>query len=180
MPAPSEAALANSTLPSPRRIIGVLNPDSSSISGVGQKNHPANPRPLGEAPAPTVTSEGNHYFYDADQFEEGEQMVKHKDQPMSEADWTRVRPATTVMGDPRIWPPGHKVNAKDRARRADADERYGDRAGKRARKITVAEAALLQGFPPDFPFQGSKTSQFRQVGNAVPPPVAEAVLRSLL
>lgn len=99
---------------------------------------------------------------------------------MDEADWTRVRPATTVMGDPRIWPPGHKVNQADRDRHADADERYGDRGGKRARKITVAEAAVLQGFPADYPFQGKRTSQFRQVGNAVPPPVAEAVLRSLL
>ncbi len=94
--------------------------------------------------------------------------------------WEHLRPATTVQGDPRIWPPGHKVNQVDRDRNPDADERYGDRAGKNARRVTIAEAAVLQGFRPDYPFQGTKTSQFRQVGNAVPPPMAAAVLRSLL
>lgn len=49
-----------------------------------------------------------------------------------------------------------------------------------ARRVTVEEAGILQGFPADFPWQGSKTSQFRQVGNAVNPAVAEAVLRSAL
>jgi DNA (cytosine-5)-methyltransferase 1 len=56
----------------------------------------------------------------------------------------------------------------------------GDRAGTTARRVTVEEAGILQGFPDDFPWQGSKTSQFRQVGNAVNPAVAEAVLRSVL
>jgi len=36
-------------------------------------------------------------------------------------------------------------------------------------------AALVQGFPADWPFQGSKTAQYRQVGNALPPAVAKAV-----
>lgn len=52
--------------------------------------------------------------------------------------------------------------------------------GTHARSVTVAEAAVLQGFSADFPFQGSKTSQFRQVGNAVSPAVAEVVLWSVL
>ena len=52
--------------------------------------------------------------------------------------------------------------------------------GTHARRVTVSEAAVLQGFPADFPFQGSKTSQFRQVGNAVNPAIAEVVLRSVL
>ena len=96
--------------------------------------------------------------------------------------WTHFRPATTVQGDPRIWPPGHKVNRADRKRlgEADANARYGDRAGTEAIKVTVAEAARLQGFPDGFTFHGTRTSQFRQVGNAVPPPVAEVVLRSVL
>jgi DNA (cytosine-5)-methyltransferase 1 len=41
--------------------------------------------------------------------------------------------------------------------------------------LTVAQAALLQGFPPDWEFQGGKTARYRQVGNAFPPPVAQAV-----
>lgn len=45
----------------------------------------------------------------------------------------------------------------------------------RGPKLTVAQAAILQGFPLDWPFQGGKTARYRQVGNAFPPPVARAV-----
>ncbi|MEV0089992.1 DNA cytosine methyltransferase [Streptomyces sp. NPDC050738] len=42
-------------------------------------------------------------------------------------------------------------------------------------KLTVTQAAMIQGFPEDWEFQGKKTAAYRQVGNAFPPPVAEAV-----
>lgn len=43
------------------------------------------------------------------------------------------------------------------------------------RPITHFEAALLQGFPPDFEFCGSKIQVGIQIGNAVPPPLAYAL-----
>ncbi|MEU0369854.1 DNA cytosine methyltransferase [Streptomyces sp. NPDC006283] len=46
-------------------------------------------------------------------------------------------------------------------------------------RLTVAQIALLQGFPPDWQFSGRKTSVYRQVGNAFPPPFAEAVGKSI-
>lgn len=46
--------------------------------------------------------------------------------------------------------------------------------------ITVEDAATLQGFRADYPWQGSKTARFQQVGNAVPPPLAAAVIAALL
>jgi len=45
------------------------------------------------------------------------------------------------------------------------------------RGFTVREAARLQGFPDTFLLQGSTSSRYRQVGNAVPPPVARALAR---
>lgn len=42
-------------------------------------------------------------------------------------------------------------------------------------KLTVTQAALIQGFPTDWKFSGRKTAAYRQVGNAFPPPVAQAV-----
>ncbi|GAB1335834.1 DNA cytosine methyltransferase [Streptomyces sp. E-15] len=45
--------------------------------------------------------------------------------------------------------------------------------------LTVEQAAIIQGFPKDWKFQGKKTAQYRQVGNAFPPPVAEAVGRAI-
>ncbi|NUT25688.1 MAG: DNA (cytosine-5-)-methyltransferase [Streptomyces sp.] len=45
--------------------------------------------------------------------------------------------------------------------------------------LTVEQAAIIQGFPRDWDFQGKKTARYRQVGNAFPPPVAEAVGRAI-
>lgn len=43
------------------------------------------------------------------------------------------------------------------------------------RPITHREAARLMGFPDDFKFCGSKVEIARQIGNAVPPPLAAAI-----
>lgn len=48
------------------------------------------------------------------------------------------------------------------------------------RPITHREAARLMGFPDDFRFYGTKTEIARQIGNAVPPALAEAIGRAVL
>jgi DNA (cytosine-5)-methyltransferase 1 len=45
--------------------------------------------------------------------------------------------------------------------------------------LTVRMAARIQGFPDDWQISGRKTAAYRQVGNAFPPPVAEAVANNI-
>lgn len=46
-------------------------------------------------------------------------------------------------------------------------------------RLTLRMAARIQGFPDDWHFCGGKTSQYRQIGNAFPPPVARAIGRAI-
>jgi DNA (cytosine-5)-methyltransferase 1 len=75
--------------------------------------------------------------------------------PTEQNAWTFQQPAPTVVGAF-----GGRVRAKSRERQLISD----------------AEALVLQGFPADFPVQGTPKEQFMQIGNAVPPPLAAAAL----
>ncbi|MFS1429945.1 DNA (cytosine-5-)-methyltransferase [Vibrio splendidus] len=48
------------------------------------------------------------------------------------------------------------------------------------RPLTVREYARLQGFPDHWVFSGSRTAQYKQIGNAVPPKLAQRVGESVM
>lgn len=72
------------------------------------------------------------------------------------------RPATPVQADPRLAIAGHH-----------------DRQQNGAVRLTVEQCALLQAFPAGWTWTGNKASQHRQIGNAVPPPLGEAIGRAV-
>jgi DNA (cytosine-5)-methyltransferase 1 len=92
--------------------------------------------------------------------------------------------SSTVNAPRSVWHPAHAVTGQGSAdvhnRPSPATSGGGDARPTDARRMTAAEAAALQTYPRPFPFQGSKTSQFLQIGNAVPPLLAEAILSTFL
>lgn len=96
-------------------------------------------------------------------------------------DWVFRRPSTTVTSDStgRIGRPGHKHRGPDCcAQNRDAGVKEAQFQVEAVR-LTVEQAAAVQGFPADHPWAGTKADQYRQIGNAVPPPMAQAVLSAL-
>jgi DNA (cytosine-5)-methyltransferase 1 len=65
------------------------------------------------------------------------------------------------------------VNASSIAENAPATDFIG------LPRLTNRMVARLQGFPDSWAFSGKKTNAYRQIGNAFPPPVAEALGRQL-
>ncbi|MFK4064892.1 DNA cytosine methyltransferase [Streptomyces sp. NPDC029674] len=70
------------------------------------------------------------------------------------------------------------ANDADKCKEKGTEDR--DLFGPDGPMLTVEQAAIIQGFPRKWDFTGGKTAQYRQVGNAFPPPVAKAVGESIL
>jgi DNA (cytosine-5)-methyltransferase 1 len=89
--------------------------------------------------------------------------------------WAFERPATTIQGDARVGQPGHKCMTLN-CHPGKGTTRQFDEGSLR---ITPEEAATLQSFPVDHVWKGTKTKIHQQIGNAIPPLLAHAVLKGL-
>lgn len=84
--------------------------------------------------------------------------------------WAHERPAPTVVGSfcPEVLakPVWRKKGDVPRQNQPDSVV------------VTEQEAAMLQGFPEGFEFSGSKSNRWLQIGNAVPPRMAEVLVQA--
>jgi DNA (cytosine-5)-methyltransferase 1 len=171
--------------PAPTVHFGHAKNDVRWIVRTGQQSRQANgPEPYEssiDAPAPTVMGTTNRWTVERpaptivttrrskDGLLVGRQMADGEGENVG--GWGWERPATTVNCDPRIAAPGHKGDAKI--------EPGAVRQMEGAVRVTIPEAAILQSFSRDYPWQGSRTKQFEQIGNAVPPLLAHAIIAAL-
>lgn len=87
-------------------------------------------------------------------------------------EWPFDRPAMTVVGSFR---PDIMAAPGWRAHGAPPRQKTPNSV-----PITVEQAGILQSFPANYPWQGSRTKKFEQIGNALPVGLAAAILKELL
>lgn len=84
--------------------------------------------------------------------------------------WIFERPATTIVGSFKpevVAAPGYRTQES----RQNAPGSV---------TVSVAQAGVLQSFYLDFPWRGSKSKQYEQVGNAIPPLLAAHILAAVI
>jgi len=139
-----------------RTVVANANRKGGAIMLTPNAKHPINSPDL---PSKTVTSKGDC----------------RGAQGSCAMEWPWERPATTVMADERLPPPGHHD--------PDWKDKDGNRQRSAPNAVILSEraAAILQGFPESWRFCGkTKGSRSSQLGQAMPPPLAEAVARSVV
>lgn len=128
-----------------------------SFMGAGAGHHDGQqPRDL-DMPAHTITGKGTAAW---------KPVPASPDDTQDDVAWVHERPSPTIVGSfalDVVAAPGYRTTVS----RQNA---------KGSVRVTVREAAVLQSFPADYPWQGSKTKRYQQIGNAIPPGLARHVL----
>lgn len=124
-------------------------------------------------PSPTLTASmdnGNFKFFHVDEVSEKvQERIHNQSGTKFDLTWPMHRPAPVVAGRDIVTMPGANANRFNGATKSRND----------GVRVTVEEAGVLQSFPADYPWQGTKTKKHEQVGNAVPPLLACRLVRHL-
>lgn len=128
---------------------------SAGVTGEGRPKDPAT------SPADTITGKGTAYWLRASNQAHAAVREIHE-------------PAPTMLfghrcNDVRWYPEGGTLGVAQSAK-----DRHPE-----SRRVAVEEAAILQSFPAGYPWTGSRSLQYQQVGNAIPPLLAAHVLAAL-
>jgi DNA (cytosine-5)-methyltransferase 1 len=104
-------------------------------------------------------------------------LFNGKGRPLNDMGLGHTIPASAGGNRTHIVDPEGLVSAYHKQLMAGKRPRQGEMEG--VRRLTVRESARLQSFPDNFQFSGRQSSRYSQVGNAVPPKLAEVVARQI-
>ncbi|GEB46961.1 DNA methylase [Microbacterium testaceum] len=128
-------------------------------------------------PSPTVTGGGTETG--------GAEPIAKLARYTARADWVARKPQTAkrtalygTRPDRRADSPAFTLVGHDGHPRGGFE--WVDAKTGESQRLSPEECAVLQSYPRPFPFQGTKTRRFLQIGNAVPPLLAEAILSTFL
>ncbi len=153
------------TEPAPTVTASADNGNFRFVVGAGATGE-GRPRDVSNEPAPTITGKGTAYLPPTREDYRPVQVAVEGD-----TSWVHTRPSPTIVGS---FAP--EVVAAPGYRKAGDPPRQKTPGSVR---VTVEQAGVLQSFPIDYPWRGTKSSRYQQVGNAVPPLMAAAFYRAV-
>lgn len=122
-----------------------------------------------EQPSVTVTTNFDRARWEEQEVDGLPRVADQTGTPF-DREWPMKRPSTVIPTRGLAQHPGATRNATNGSTKSRND----------GIRVAVEEAGILQSFPPDYPWQGTRTKQFEQAGNAVPPYLAMACIREAL